>query len=157
MKRIAMFALAASLATACQTNDDPDNQRALGAVGGAIAGAIISYSLFGNSDSNAILTLLGTGAGSVGGYYAVDEIIKRDKNKMQKAAFESLNAGVDGQAVYWENQDTGSAGSFTVLRSYQRRDGRLCRDFTATAMGDRHTTDHRRTACRLADGGWEVI
>ena len=153
MKRFAMMALAASLATACQTTGDPDNQRAVGAVGGALVGAFVGYTMFGAGGGQAVMALLG----GVGGYYAIDEIIKRDKKKMQKAAYESLNGGTQGRTVYWENQDTGSAGSFTILRSYQARDGRPCRDFSARAMGDRQTTDRRRTACRRANGDWELI
>ena len=101
--------------------------------------------------------LLSAGAGAAGGYYAADEIVKRDREKMQNAAYESLNRGARGRAVYWENRDTGSAGSFTVLRSYRARDGRLCREISARAMGARKTTQRRRTACRLNDGGWELI
>ncbi len=157
MNRIAMVALAASLATACQTAGGPDNQRAVGAVRGAMLGAIVGYSLLGGGSGRHVMALLGAGAGGYGGYYAVDDIIQRDKKKMQKAAYESLSAGAKGKTVYWENRDTGSAGSFTVLRSYQTRDGRLCRDLSAKAMGDRRTTDRRRTACRLTDGGWEFI
>ena len=97
------------------------------------------------------------GAVGAGGYYAVDAIIKRGRKKMQKAAYESLNGGEVGWIVYWEIQATGSAGSFTVLRSYRARDGRLCRDYLAKAMNELKNTDQRRTACRLADGGWELI
>jgi surface antigen len=157
MKRFATLVLVASLAiTACQQTKDPDNQRAVGAVSGAILGAILGYAI-GNGSGEAVMALLGAGVGSVGGYYAADEIIKRDKKNMQKAAYESLSSGVEGQIVYWENQETGSAGSFTVLRSYQTRDGRLCRDVSAWAMGDSQTTERRQTACRLTNGGWELI
>jgi surface antigen len=157
MKRIAMMALAASLAAACQITSDPDNKRAAGAVGGAILGVVAGYTMFGSGSGQSVMALLGAGAGGAGGYYVVDAIVKRDRKKRQKAAYESLNGGEVGRTVYWENQATGSAGSFTVLRSYRARDGRLCRDYSAKAMNELQTTDQRRTACRLADGGWELI
>ena len=157
MKRLAMMALSASLATACQTTGDPDNKRAAGAVGGAILGVVAGYTMFGSGSGQSVMALLGAGAGGAGGYYAVDGIIKRGRKKMQKAAYESLNGGEVGRIVYWEIQAAGSAGSFTVLRSYRARDGRLCRDNSAKAMNELKNTDQRRTACRLADGGWELI
>ncbi len=79
LKRIAILALAASLA-ACQTKD-PDNQRAVGAVTGALFGAFIGYNMFGSGSGRAVMAMLGAGAGAAAGLYAIEEIIKRDKKK----------------------------------------------------------------------------
>ena len=79
MKRIIFLALALSLAS-CKTTGDPDNQRAVGAVAGAVIGAFVGYQ-FGGGSGQTIMTVLGAVAGSAGGYYAADYIIKRDRKR----------------------------------------------------------------------------
>lgn len=156
MKRIAILALALSLA-ACKTTDDPDNQRAVGAVAGAIFGAFVGYHIFGSGSGQGIMAMLGAAAGGAGGFYAADYVIKRDQRKMGKAAYEGLTDTPVGKTVYWQNEETGSAGSFTVLRAFSTADGRPCREFMTNVMGDLDTVETKRTACRLHSGAWEVI
>jgi surface antigen len=155
MRRVIFLALALSLA-ACKTTDDPANTRAVFTVAGAIVGAIIGYEL-GNGSGEAVMAMLGAAAGGAGGYYAADYVIRRDQEKMKKAAYEGLENTPVGGTVYWQNRDTGSAGSITVLRAYASRQGRECREFVAHLMGDLDTTERRRTACRLHNGAWEII
>jgi surface antigen len=155
MKRIVYLVLALSLA-ACKTTGDPDNQRAIGAVTGAIFGAFVGYNFLGNGSGQEIMAILGGAAGAAGGYYAADYIIKRDKKKMEKAAYEGLTTAAVGKTVYWENRETGSAGSFKVLRDFARADGRQCREFSSNVMGDLKTVENRRTACRIHNGAWEL-
>ncbi len=155
MKRIVILALVLSLA-ACKTTDDPDNQRAVGAVAGAAFGMFFGYNFLGNGSGQEIMALLGGVAGAAGGYYAADYIIKRDKQKMQKAAYEGLTNTPVGKSVYWENRETGSAGSFKVLRDYATTDGRQCREFSTNVMGELKTVENKRTACRIHNGAWEI-
>ena len=156
MKRIAVLALAISL-VACQQTSDPANQRAVGTLSGMFIGAFIGYSLIGGDTGRAIMTVLGAAAGGAGGYYATDYIIKRDQQMKDHAAFLSLDGGKIGSTVYWENEDTGSAGSFTVLRTFKSSDGRRCREFTANTMGVLRTVKQTETACQLSNGSWEII
>jgi surface antigen len=155
MKRVIFLALALSLA-ACKTTDDPDNTRAVGAVAGAVLGAFVGYQ-FGGGSGQMIMTVLGAVGGGAGGYYAADYIIKRDKKKMKKAAYKGLTTTPVGGTVYWQNQETGSAGSYTVLRAFETADGRQCREFVTNIMGERDTVKNQQTACRIHNGGWEVI
>ena len=154
MKRVIILALALSLA-ACKTTDDPDNARAVGAVAGAVIGAFIGYQ-FGGGSGQVVMTALGAAAGGAGGFYAADYVIKRDQKKMKKAAFEDLTATPVGGTVYWQNPDTGSAGSFTVLRAFETADGRQCREFVANTMGELDTVKNQQTACRIHNGAWVV-
>lgn len=155
MKRIAILALALSL-TACKVTNDPDNQRAVSTVTGAIFGAFVGYNLLSSGSGQSIMALLGGAAGGAGAYYAADYVIKRDKKKMSRAAYEGLTNTPVGKTVYWENQDTGSAGSFTVQRAFVTADGRMCREFSTNIMGDLDTIENNRTACRLHNGAWEM-
>ena len=156
MKRTIVLALALSLA-ACQSTSDPANQRAVGTLTGMALGAFVGYSLFGGGSGQTIFATLGAVAGGAGGYYATDYIIRRDQAKKDKAAYLSLDSGAEGSTVYWENDETGSAGSFTVLRSFQSADGRYCREFKASTMGELGTVNQTETACRLRSGAWEII
>lgn len=155
MKRVIYLALALSLA-ACKTTDDPDNTRAVGAVAGAVLGAFIGYQ-FGNGTGQTLMTVLGAVGGGAGGFYAADYVIKRDQKKMKKAVYQGLTETPVGGTVYWQNPDTGSAGSFKVLRAFQTADGRQCREFVANIMGERDTVKNQQTACRIHNGAWEVI
>lgn len=154
MKKVIFLALALSLA-ACKTTNDPANTRAVFTIGGTIIGAIIGYEL-GNGTGQTIMAMLGAAAGGAGGYYAADYIIENDRKKMKKAAYRGLEETPVGGTVYWQNRDTGSAGSFTVLRAFATADGRQCRDFVAHLMGDLDTLEERRTACRIHYGAWEI-
>ena len=156
MKRVVILALALSL-TACKVTGDPDNQRAVSTVTGAIFGAFVGYNLLGGSSGQSIMALFGAAAGGAGGFHAADYAIKRDKKKMSRAAYEGLTNTSVGKTVYWENQDTGSAGSFTVNRAFVTADGRMCREFSTNIMGDLDTIEDNRTACRMHNGAWEII
>ncbi|NKB55931.1 MAG: hypothetical protein GKS00_06310 [Alphaproteobacteria bacterium] len=155
MKRIAILMLALSLA-ACKTTDDPDNQRAVAAVAGTIFGAFVGYNLLGGGSGQAVMAVLGAAAGGAGGFYAADYVIKRDKKMRERAAYEGLTDTPVGKTVYWENQETGSAGSFTVLRTFTTTDGRMCREFSTNIMGALDTVENKSTACRLHNGAWEM-
>ena len=155
MKRIIVLVFATSLA-ACQTSD-PANQRAVGTLSGMILGAFVGYQLLGNGSGQTIMAILGAAAGGAGGFYATDYIIRRDQARKDKAAYLGLDSAAEGSTVYWENADTGSAGSFTILRSFQSADGRYCREFKASTMGELRTVTQTETACRLQTGAWEVI
>ena len=76
---------------------------------------------------------------------------------MKKAAYQGLTTTPVGGTVYWQNQETGSAGSFKILRAYETADGRQCREFVANVMGERDTVKSQKTACRIHNGAWEVI
>ena len=155
MKRVIFLVLVLSL-TACKTTEDPDNTRAVGAVAGAIFGAFIGYQ-FGNGSGQAVMSLLGAAAGGTGGFYAADYVIKRDQKKMKKAVYQGLTATPVGGTVYWQNSDTGSAGSFTILRAFKNADGRQCREFVTNVMGALKTVKSQQTACRIHNGAWEVV
>lgn len=155
MKKVIFLTLALSLA-ACKSTGDPDNQRAVGAVAGAVFGAFVGYNFFGGGSGQEVMAVLVGAAGAAGGYYAADYIIKRDQQKMEKAAYEGLTNTPVGKSVYWENKETGTAGSFKVLRAYATADGRQCREFTTNVMGALKTVENRRTACRIHNGAWEI-
>lgn len=154
MKRFAVLVLVAGLA-ACQTGD-PANQRASATLSGMFLGAFVGYNILSGGTGQTIMTVLGAAAGGTGGYYAAEYIIQKDKQKMERAAFLSLDSASEGSTVYWENDDTGSAGSFRILRSFQASDGRDCREFIANAMGESATIERQSTACRIRNGAWEI-
>lgn len=153
MKKVIFLVLALALA-ACKTTEDPANTRAVVTVAGTIIGAIVGYGL-GNGSGQAIMTVLGAAAGGAGGYYAADYIIRKDQEKMSRAAYQGLEHTPVGGTVYWQNRDTGSAGSFTMLRTFATADGRECREIVAHLMGHLNTLKQRHTACRIFNGAWE--
>ncbi len=63
----------------------------------------------------------------------------------------------DGQTIAWTNPDRGSRYQVTPKQTFQRRDGRYCREYTATAMIGGKSQDTHGTACRRADGNWQIV
>ena len=135
-----------------------DEKLAVGTSLGAIAGGVLVYNLTGgDAGTRFLISLLGVGAGGVGGYFAADRLTRWDKTSMNDTAFRSLNEASSGETLTWANDDSGHSGSFTPVRTYLDHQGRICRDFVVTVKVDAEPAKGRRTACRTATGAWVII
>lgn len=160
MRRLAVLVLLAVLASGCNTKD-PDNFRASLTLAGAIVGSFIGYQFLGSSTATqTIFGLAGAAGGAAAGYYGADYITKWDRERMEKAAYRSLTAVPEGEAVRWASPETGANGSFKVLKSYTSPKGRFCRDveakFSGVVNGVRKDVAQTQTACELYNGAWEI-
>ncbi len=140
-----------SCATAKQTYED-NPKAVLGAVLGAAAGAGIAAAAGGNP---AAVVAAGVGGGLLGGYIG-KKLDDRDKRMAAEAAHRAFENGRTGEAVAWQNPDSGNSGSITPTQTYQIANGQYCRRYTQEIMvdGERHET--HGTACREPDGTWKV-
>jgi surface antigen len=126
------------------------------AVLGSVAGAAVGVGIVALAKGNpAAIVAAGVGGALLGGYIG-HRLDDRDKKMAAEAAQRAFENGRTGQAVAWQNPDTGNSGSITPTQTYQIAGGQYCRRYTQeiTVSGEQHET--HGTACRQADGSWEV-
>jgi surface antigen len=124
----------------------------LGAVLGAGAGAAIAAVAGGNP---AAIVASAIGGGLVGGYVG-KKLDDKDKRMAAEAAARAFEHTRTGESTTWTNPDSGNSGAITPTKTYQIANGQYCRRYTQEISigGEQHETFG--TACRRADGTWEV-
>jgi surface antigen len=148
---VSVVLLLTSCATIEQTYDD-NPKAVLGSVGGAVLGAGIAALAHGNP---AAIVASAVGGALLGGYVG-HRLDDRDKQMAAAAAQRAFENGRTGEAVAWQNPDSGNSGSITPTQTYQIADGQYCRRYTQdiTIGGEQHET--HGTACRQPDGSWSI-
>ena len=127
--------------------DESDAGQILGGVAGAAAGSQV-----GGGSGRTVAMIAGALIGSMAG----ERIGARmEEDDMQEAGF-ALEESRTGETHAWENPDTGNEFRITPTDTYER-DGRPCREFDFRVETERGSEIQERTACRDADGTWEVI
>lgn len=122
----------------------------IGAVLGAAAGGVFG-SKFGKGDGKILASVGGAIIGAlVGGNIgrAMDQV---DQNCVGQI----LERAPTGSPVTWEDPDQRSTYTVTPTKTYQRSDGRYCREFQTKIVIDGRMQDAFGTACRQPDGSWE--
>ena len=122
---------------------------AVGAAGGGLIAAAAGAST-GWVIASAVL-------GAVAGGLIADYMTDKDKELAGQTTTAALETQPAGAASTWVNPDSGNSGSVTVNDTFQREDGTPCRNFTQTIEAGGETTSGTGTACRAADGTWEVV
>ncbi|MBF0147544.1 MAG: glycine zipper 2TM domain-containing protein [Magnetococcales bacterium] len=118
----------------------------LGALGGGLIGSLAGPSK--NKEQNA---LIGAAVGGLLGYAIGNEMDKSDRLQVSR----TLETGRSHEVSEWTNPDNGRHYAVTPMPA-KRVNGRDCRDVMIDAIvdGRRETATH--TACRSADGTWEM-
>jgi len=153
MKKVMSVALIAALSVglvACQGGSGTNNQN-VGVVAGSLIGGLLG-SQFGQGSGAVAATIGGAVLGGLLGGSIGQSMDKTDRmNTMQ-----ALNTGKTGRPTSWQNPDTGNYYQVTPTKTYMD-DGQPCREYTtvATVAGKRQQI--YGTACREADGSWQVV
>jgi surface antigen len=140
-----LLLLAASVAAGCA-----GPKATVGGLGGAAAGGAI-----GGAVGGAEGVILGGLVGGLFGAAVGTALDQRDRELATRTAAYSLEHMPSGRTNTWRNPDTGHRGSFTPLRTYERR-GTYCREFQQTIVIDGQPRRAYGTACRQPDGAWEI-
>jgi surface antigen len=125
------------------------NREVVGTVVGGIVGGVIGNKLVHDRDKK-----LGTAAGVIIGAIVGNQIGRNMDDADANCTNQTLERAPDGQVVHWKNPDTGYQYAVTPYKSYQRDDGRYCRDYTTVVQSSK-TNQYRQTACRSDQGLWE--
>jgi surface antigen len=128
------------------------NKTTGGAVIGAIGGGLLGGQ-FGHGNGQLATTAIGVLGGALAGAYVGRELDQADRMAMDRTTQRAL---AQDRQVAWRNPDTGNSGAVTPLRSYRTQEGRACRDYERTIVVDGHAEPGYATACRNADGVWQV-
>ncbi|HAY49321.1 MAG: RT0821/Lpp0805 family surface protein [Pseudomonadota bacterium] len=128
------------------------NRDMIGAVIGAGSGVALG-STIGKGDGRTAAMIGGAILGMLGGYNIGQTL---DQSDVACTGY-TLQTVPDGRPVRWLNPESGNSYNVVPTRSWQNSDGRYCREYTATA--DIGGTPHETygTACRQADGSWQIV
>ena len=126
--------------------------KVLGAGLGALTGAQI-----GAGKGQLISVAVGTLAGAWFGGEIGKSLDKADQAFMKKNTQESLEHGKSGATSSWKNPDSGNSGSVTPTQTFQKADGRYCRDFEQTVVVNGEEEAATGRACRESDGSWKIV
>lgn len=163
-KILTMLAISTLALTACTqgvglnqgSTTGMGNKQMIGGATGAILGGVVG-SKFGKGTGQ----LVGVGAGALLGTLIGSEIgaslDKADLAYAEQATNRAYTAPV-GQAISWNNPDSGNSGTITPTRQgVSNTTGQTCREYTQTIyVGGRQQTAVGQ-ACKNADGTWTVL
>ncbi len=128
------------------------NREVVGAVMGGVIGGVI-----GNKTSSRDNKTLGTVAGSLIGVVVGKEIGRNMDNADAQCTNQVLERAPDGQAIIWDNPNTGHRYSVIPYETYRQEDGRYCRKYRAAIKAGSSTKYYGETACRTDDGVWAKL
>ncbi len=148
--KLATVALLVVLTAACESlGPKATGGAALGAAGGGLIGAAAG----GGAEGIIAGVLIG---GLLGGALG-DKLDQNDREYADRVTQRSLESSQVGQATTWRNPDSGNYGSMTPTRTYDGDYGQPCREFQQTVTVGGQTEEAYGTACRQADGSWQIV
>ncbi len=89
-------------------------------------------------------------------YDPVSQLTTEDWELEGEAFLKAVSGPVNGQAVPWSNEETGSSGSITVLKSLPGPQGNPCRKIKETFQSRRMNSTYKLTVCQIGDD-WKVV
>ena len=147
--------LAVLLLSGC-ANHDYGGKQTVGALAGAGAGGLLGAQL-GDGKEQLAATAAGTLLGAFLGSEVGRSLDRADQLYASRASYEALEYAPAGDPIAWENPDSGHYGSVTPIRTWQAPSGEYCREFQQQAAIGGEIQAVYGTACRQADGQWQVI
>lgn len=156
MKKVFAFIAAVVILAGCSTGNGGMNKTDGGTIIGAILGGVIG-SQFGGGAGKLVATGVGVLLGSLVGRQAGESMDRADQLYAARASHTALETTPNGQTIHWQNPNSGVSGSTTPTRTYQRTDGRYCREFQQTVTIGGKIESAYGKACRQPDGSWQII
>lgn len=154
-KTVLMMAMIASVGLAgCESLQGAGTKQTVGGVGGAVLGGVLGSKVGGGSGqlwATGIGVLLGTLVGSEVGR----SLDKADMVYAQRANDTAHSAPI-GQAIEWNNPETGNSGAVTPTREGQDTAGRYCREYQQTIYVGGQQESGYGIACQQPDGSWKI-
>lgn len=123
----------------------------LGGAGGALAG-----SQFGKGKGQIAMTAVGTLLGAYVGSEVGSSLDRADHAYANQAGQNAFETAPTGQAVAWNNPDSGHSGTITPTHTYEPAPGQYCREYQQTITVGGEKQKSFGTACRQPDGSWKV-
>jgi len=146
-KRMVAFAMfSVLLAGGCTGTKEQTGQVVGGVVGGYLGSTI------GKGSGNLAATAAGAVIGALVGGAIGSNMDEMDRMQAHRA----LETAPTGNTVSWVNPDSGTAYAVTPTRTYETAGG-PCREYTTEANIGGRIEHVYGTACRQADGSWQIV
>lgn len=154
-KLILLTAMIASVGLAgCESMQGAGTKQTVGSVGGAVIGGVLG-SQVGKGDGRLWTTGIGTLLGALVGSEVGRSLDKADIAYAQRANEQAHSAPI-GEAITWNNPESGNSGSVVTTRDGTNQQGRYCREYQQTIyVGGQQETGYG-IACQQPDGTWEI-
>lgn len=128
------------------------NRQLLGSLLGGATGALAGSHIGQGSGQDAAIV-----GGTIIGVLVGGSIGRSMDQLDQSCIGQILEHGPSDKTVQWQNPDTGAAYEVTPAGTYQEPQGRYCREYQTTATVGGKTERMYGTACRQADGSWQLV
>ncbi len=161
-----VLALTASTALAgCASNNGYGSSGGGTGINKEIVGTVVGAGLGGWAGSTigkkgSTGQLIGTAAGVFVGGLLGNQIgaymDDQDKLMAQRSQYEALERYPDGRSAQWSNPNNGNYGYTQPNNTYQSSNGQYCREYQTTVVIDGRPQTGYGTACRRADGNWQI-
>lgn len=154
-RNISITALAAGLMLSGCAADGRADKEAIGTILGGAAGAWAG-STIGKGSGRAVATAVGTMVGATVGNSIGRSMNELDRMKMREAEQRAYAAPI-GEAIVWNNPNSGNSGVVTPVRDGRSTAGSYCREFqTEVIVGGKKENAHG-VACQQPDGSWRIV
>ena len=153
MSGILKTSIAACMALSLFACSNVPSKQDQGVIIGAIAGGLLGNQVGGGS-GRVLATVIGAVAGgAIGG--SIGRSMDETDRMNTAMALENVRTGVPST---WVNPDTGYEYVVTPTNTYEPETGTgPCREYTMDATIGGQTEQVYGTACRQADGSWQVV
>jgi surface antigen len=145
---LAAVAAGALALSGCATQQGQQEQ--VGMVVGGVLGGLLGTQVGGGRGTQAAI-IAGTLAGAAIGGAVGQSMDETDRLKTAQT-LETVRTGVSSQ---WQNPDTGNVFAVTPTSTFETASG-PCREYTMEAVIGGRTEQIYGTACRTADGDWQI-
>jgi len=82
--------------------------------------------------------------------------LQQDRSAMDQALNQALEVNMSGNALTWNNPDTGRSAAITPVRTYQDKSGKFCREYRKDVTSGEQTETTFGLACREGQGTWKT-
>lgn len=153
-KYLTLMLLSVLVLSGCAAGVGPKEQS--GALLGAGTGALLG-SQFGHGHGRLLAVAVGSLAGAMIGQELGRSLDQTDRQVMNQTTQQGLEHNCSQETTTWVNPDTKHSGSLTPLKTYQTAQNEYCREYLQTVVIAGEENRAYGTACRKADGSWQVI
>ena len=160
-KLVTALALVTALGACTQTGGtQPGEFGVNNTTGGTLLGAGLGGLLgnqFGGGAGKGLMTAAGVIAGGLIGHSIGTQLDRADQVALSRTTQTALETAHTGQALPWQNQESGHHGSVTAGQYYQTGQGTYCREFQQSIIIGGQTQQGYGKACREPDGTWRIV
>lgn len=123
---------------------------------GAGTGALLGAQL-GHGHGRLISVAAGTLAGAMIGQELGHALDQTDRLAINQGLQDGLEHNHSQETSHWANPDNQHCGNLTPIKTYQTSQNDYCREYLQTVVIDGRESRAYGTACRTADGSWNIV